>query len=403
MITNLSYKKTRLAIIIASILKEPFACIFPLLPFFLLKDLEAITSHIVLLSMLRPISAFFSFYFSEFVSRKSITLKSAILWSGVLASCGFIPALLTDDIFLYIFGATIYMIFTRAQIPAWMEVIKTNISKEKWEKSFSLGSIISYSTGVLYTILFARMMDSYPMAWKIPFALALGLGVIAIVVQAALIDNDQVIQKETFGLKDKLYSPIKDSFILMREKGEFRRFQWAFMIGGIGLMIIQPVIPIYFTGSLQIKYSDLMIAFCICKALGFVFTTPFWNTLLKRISHAMFVVLVLLGFALFSFLLVFSSLTLHSIFLAYFIYGVAQAGSHLIWHLSGPLFSGEESSSRYSGVNIVMVGVRGLIGPVIGWCLMQTIQPLSIFVMSMGLSLVGAGYYFFASTKKAYL
>ena len=403
MITNLSYRKTRLSIILASILKEPFACIFPLLPFFLLKDLKADPSQIVLLAMLRPISAFFSFYFSEFVSRKSITLKSALLSSGLLATLGFIPALLTDNILLYIFGATTYMIFTRAQIPAWMEVIKTNISKEKWENSFSMGSIISYSTGVLYTIIFASMINNYKMAWKAPFALALALAVIAVFFQAALIDNDHKVQKGSFGIKDKLYTPIKDSFILMREKTEFRKFQWAFMIGGIGLMIIQPVIPIYFTKSLHLKYSDLMIAFCICKALGFVFTTPFWNILLKRISHAMFVVLVLFGFALFSFLLVFSSLNEQSIFFAYFIYGVAQAGSHLIWHLSGPLFSGMESSSRYSGVNIVMVGVRGLIGPVVGWCLMQTIPPVSIFILSMALSLLGAGYYFYASKKKAYL
>ncbi len=400
MITNLSYKKTRMAIIIASVLKEPFACIFPLLPFFLLKDLHSASSEIVLLSMLRPVSAFFSFYFSEHVTRKSVTLKNAMIWSGLLSFAGFIPALLTDNSFFYIFGATVYMIFTRAQIPAWMEVIKTNISKEKWEKSFSLGSIISYSTGVLYTIIFSAMMDSYTMSWKIPFAFALILASAGIFFQAALIDNDHTVEKGSLGLKEKLYNPIKDSLILMREKREFRHFQWAFMIGGLGLMIIQPVIPIYFTTTLQIKYSNLMTAFCICKALGFVCTTPFWTRLLKSISHSGFVVMVLVGFALFSFLLIFSSITIECVFLSYFVYGVAQAGSHLIWHLSGPLFSGRESSARYSGVNIVMVGIRGLIGPLMGWILMQMLSAVSMFVTSMVLSLAGAAYYLYASMKK---
>jgi MFS family permease len=237
------------------------------------------------------------------------------------------------------------------------------------------------------------MLDKHPLAWKFPFFIGLALSLAAMFIQAALIDNDQIVQKGG-GLKIQLFNPLKDSVHLMIKNQEFRRFQWAFMIGGIGLMIIQPVIPIYFTQRLLVSYSDLMIAFSICKALGFVLTTPLWSGFLKSFSQRAFVGLVLLGFALFSFLLLFSSMTLYSLFFAYFIYGVAQAGSHLIWHLSALLFSENEPSSRYLGINTVMVGIRGLIGPMIGWFLMHTLSPPLIFTMSMAFSLMGAIYYF---------
>jgi hypothetical protein len=401
MITQKSYKKTRLSIIIASILKEPFACIYPLLPFILLKDLNALALQIIILTNLRPIASFGSFYISELVSRQSLTLKVAILLSGILARIAFIPALLLDSVPLYIIGSSLYMLFSRAEIPAWMEIIKKNIPRDKWEEAFSLGSIISYSSGVIFTILFIRYIDSFEMAWKGPFAISLILGIVAVALQSLLIDNDQTTIKPLKGFLNTVVAPIYDSILLLKEKEEFRKFQWAFMIGGLGLMIIQPVIPVYFTKDLSISYSELLIAFCICKALGFIITTPVWNKMLKKLPIAFFVFLVLLGFAFFGGFLIFAKFSHGAIFIAYLIYGVAQAGSHLIWHLSGPIFSGEESSSRYSGVNVVMVGIRGLIGPILGGFFLFFLKPIYIFLLSMGFCLFAALYYLkVASIKK---
>ena len=400
MITEASNKKTKLAIALSALLKEPFMCIYGLLPFFLIEDLGALSIQIVIYTQLRPVSAIFSFYLSEFISRNAITLKHAILWTGILARLSFIPALLTDNVSLYVLGSTFYMIFSRAEIPAWMEVIKKNVYKERWEKSFSLGSIIGYTCGAILTVCFASFMDSGIPVWKYLFSLSLLLGVVAVFFQAMLVDNDQEVTKSSRGLIKSVTSPVKDVFALMKERGDFRRFQIAFMIGGLGLMIIQPVIPIYFSSVLSIRKSDMMIAFCICKALGFVSTTPLWNKMIKKIAPSSFILFVLLGFALFSFFLIFSSISLHCIFLAYLIFGIAQAGSHLIWHLSGPMFSGEDSSSRYSGVNIVMVGIRGVIGPAFGGLLLLFMHPIYIFAFSMMLCVGGALFYIATSASE---
>ena len=51
---------------------------------------------------------------------------------------------------------------------------------------------------------------------------------------------------------------------------------------------------------------------------------------------------------------------------AFFMYGVGQGGSHLVWHMSGPHFSGKEESARYTGVNVAMAGLRGAVGPPLG-------------------------------------
>ncbi|MCH9620832.1 MAG: hypothetical protein S4CHLAM20_02360 [Chlamydiia bacterium] len=399
MITDLSHKKIRFAIIASSILKEPFVCFYLLLPYFLLKDLQATALHTVIYTSTKPISSFFSFYFSELVSRQGMTLKYAMLWAGILARIAFIPALIFNDVNLYILGSTMYMIFTRAETPAWMEAIKINVHREKWEKTFSKGTIVGYSTGILITILCTSWIDDSLFVWKASFAISLVLGLIAVLIQALMIDNDHQVKTLSKGVKQTLSAPVKEGFSLLKQEPEFARFLWSFMIGGLGLMIIQPVIQIYFTDVLFISYSDLMISFCICKALGVVFTTPIWNTLMKNVSFNFFVFLVLGGFALFSFFLMFSQFSISFIYVAYLFSGISQAGSHLVWHLSGPIFSKEHSSTQFTAVNVLMVGIRGLVGPAMGWGLLYFIHPTYIFMISMLLCLSGNFFYVFRRTQ----
>jgi MFS family permease len=107
---------------------------------------------------------------------------------------------------------------------------------------------------------------------------------------------------------------------------------------------------------------------------------------------------VLVGFAIFPLVIVAAILHPYWIYVAYFIYGIAQAGSHLIWHLSGPLFAEGEKSLRYSGVNIVMVGIRGALGPPLGGLLVAFTGPIFVFLLSALFCLFGTVALFFKPT-----
>ena len=393
MITQVSQRKISIAIVLAALLKEPFVCIYSLFAFILLKDFGALPFQIVLLKMLKPSVSLVSFYVNGFVARNTITLRSFILFCGFFSRICFIPALLSDNIYHYIFGSTIYMVFSRVEVSAWMEVIKKNVFRKSWESSFSYGSVVSYTSGVIFTFFSFYFIDSYFLAWKVLFIISLGLGFLATIIQVLLIENDQ----EVIELKDQqscnFLDLIKQSVSLLKTNKEFRRFQWAFMIGGLGLMIIQPVIPIYLTEIYSIKYSDMLVALCVCKSCGFVFSTPLWNNFIKLLPTKIYIFFVLLGFSLFSIMFSVCSINFYYVYIAYVVYGIAQAGSHLIWHLSGPLFSKEESSSMYTGVSIIMVGFRGLIGPLLGMIFMFIFSPGYIFSFCSLLIILGAIYY----------
>ena len=105
--------------------------------------------------------------------------------------------------------------------------------------------------------------------------------------------------------------------------------------------------------------------------MGVIGTADIWAGRLNRASILHCAHLIAWGFIAYNLLLMSSSISVASIFVAYFIYGIAQSGSHLVWNLSGTLLSGSESSHTYSAVNILAVGIRGCLAPVLGCILLD--------------------------------
>ncbi len=396
--------KTRRALLLSSLFNEPFVSLYPLLPFILLKSLGATAFQIVLLTMLKPVSSIFSLYWSEKISQNRHTLRMSLVGAGLLARLPFLFALFFDNVWLLIGASTLYMLFSRAGIPAWMEILKVNLPDRVREKSFSFGSALGYAEGVLIAIGIGSLLDKSVISWKIFFGSAILLGIIALAIQAfvPMGETKEVIAKpERLSLKESFLRPWIDCYELMKNRSDFRNFQWAFMVGGFGLMVIQPVIPIFFMETLQISFRDLMIAYSICKGLGFVLTSSLWSRALGYFRVGTFTAFVLIGFALFPLLIIAAIAHQYWIYVAYFVYGIAQAGSHLIWHLSGPLFAEGEKSSRYSGVNIVMVGIRGTLGPPLGGLLVALFGPIAVFIISALFCLSGVTALFVRAPKTA--
>ncbi len=394
--------QTRRAILLSSLLNEPFASLYPLLPFILLKSLGATAFQIVILMMLKPVSSIFSLYWSEKISQNRHTLRMNLVGAGLFARLPFLIAFLFDNVWMYVGASTLYMLFSRAGIPAWMEILKVNLPDKIREKSFSFGSAIGYAEGVFIAIGIGSLLDKSDMSWKIFFLIALFLGLIALFIQSLLPLGEKKESEEnevTFSWKESFLRPWIDCYELMKNRSDFRKFQWAFMVGGFGLMVIQPVIPIFFTETLHISYRELLIAYSVCKAFGFVLTSPLWSRALSYVSVNTFTSLVLVGFAVFPLFIVAAIAHPYWIYVAYFIYGIAQAGSHLIWHLSGPLFAEGEKSLRYSGVNIVMVGIRGTLGPPLGGVLVALCGPIFVFILSALFCLSGTAALFFRPSK----
>jgi len=397
--------KTRSSIFFSNLIHEPFVSLYALLPFILVNNFKVAAFQIVLLTMLQPIASIFSFYWSDLLSQRKHTLKMNLLGAGLLARIPFIIAIFFNNAWLLIFASTLYMLFLRASIPAWVEMLKINLPSKLREKYFAIGSAIGYGEGVFIAIGVGMLLDANIATWRILYLIALLLGLIGVLIQVSLpiregSHHEKTRVKKKQGIKKSFVNPWLDCIHLMKTRPDFRRFQWAFMIGGFGLMLAKPVIPFYFAQTLHLSYCDLMIAYSICKGLGFVLTSPVWSRSMSILSVGQFTALVLTGFGAFSLLIVLGVYGSFWIYLAFFVYGIAQAGSHLIWHLSGPLFSQEEKSARFSSVNIVMCGVRGMLAPPLGGVLGVFLGPIIVLYLSAILCLSAVSTMFVRVPKR---
>lgn len=361
----------------SSLLSEPLFTVYGLIAFILYKDLGATAFQIALMTMLKPVVTILSFYWSAGLGRGA-KLKSNVLWAGFLMRAPFLLCPWIDSVWFVIGAAVNYMFFYRAGLPAWLEIIKRTMDEGKRGKLFSLSTGIAYAEGIVLSLGAGCVLDHDPQMWKMLFFSSALIGLFVLAIQSRIFVEELVERRERLSIKEILTRPWIDSYRLMKDRPDFSRFQWGFMVCGLGIMVIQPALPIFAIDSLKVSYMELAGAISIAKGLGFALSSLIWARWIDRINILRLASVVFLSVGLFPVLLSCSVWGIAWFYLAYFWYGVGQGGSHLVWNMSGPIFSGKEDSSRYTGVNVVLAGLRGAVGPSLGGFLAVIYGPIAV-------------------------
>ena len=393
---------TRLALIWMHLANEPLAALFTIMLFILKKDLAATTLQISVFAALQPAISVFSFYWGSNLLRQRSKLLSNLIGAWVLARLPFLCFPFVENVWFLIFAAGIYQLFFRAGTPAMMEILKLNMEKKPRENLYSLVYVLSFIESIFLGLFIGKALDLHGGAWKILFFVSALLSISSIFIQMRIpmppLKQDQNILPIT---ANRVIQPIKDSIHLMRSRPDFAQFQWGFMIGGFGSMLIKPATIIYYADVLSINYGNLTIARYIWMGFGVVCSSFLWKQGLGMNSINRLTSIVILGFGLFPFILLLANYGLFWINIAFLFYGIAQAGSHLIWNLSGTLFAINEDSSKFSATNILMVGLRGIIAPLLGGLLCDSFGPIPVLILGVCICLWGA-YFMMRKKSPAY-
>ncbi len=371
----------RRALIWSNVLSEPLFTLYTFVAFILYKDLGATAFQIALLTMLKPVVTVLSFYWSAGLKGRSSKLKSNVMWAGIWMRAPFLLCPWFDSVWFVIAAAVNYMFFFRAGSPAWLEMVRRNLGGDTRGKVFSLSAALGYCEGALLSIAMGVVLDGNPGLWKSLFCVAAAIGLLTVFVQRKVPLETEEELGEKIPLKELIIRPWRDSYRLIRERPDFARFQWGFMICGFGIMLIQPALPLFAVDTLGISYLEMATAISIAKGLGFAVSSPMWSKWMDRVHISRLASFVFLSIGLFPILLGFSVWGLAWLYIAYFWYGVGQGGSHLVWNLSGPVFAGKEESSRYTGVGVVLAGLRGGVAPPIGGLLAVSFGSVGVLLL----------------------
>lgn len=390
-------KKTRNFFFWTSFTNEPFVALYALAPFILRKELSASFIELSILSALRPVLPIFSFYWCFWISQKSWSLKSNFILAWFLARAPFLLIPLFPNSWYFIFCCAIYELFKKSTAPALMEILKINLKEGSREKNYCIFFAITFIESILFGIAIAKVIEWDYFIWERAFAIAAAISLLSLCVHFSVAKKSYA-QKEVFASKtNPLFAPWKKVFSLFRENPDFFHFQCGFMMGGIGLMLAAPVLPFLYVDRLFLSSSEIAIGRSIFMGIGVIFSVYFWEKMIAQKQIKKLLIYILFGFSLYLFL-TFYSLNVSSLFyLSNFIYGIAQCGSHLLWNLSGPIFSGEKESTPFTNANILMVGLRGAFIPALSGILGSFIGPIPVILLGALICLMGAFYMVFSA------
>src|ERR1700722_6533397 len=385
------WRGTRLALLWMNLAAEPLISLYTLIHFILPKDVGASMFQISLFVTLRPVLSVFSFYWSAYLKEGRGKLVANLVSASVLAYLPFLFFPWVSSFWFLLFASGVYQLFSRAAIPSLIEVLKRNIPKSKREHAFSLFFILSFVESGILGLFFGRLLDAHVVSWNTLFFFAALVG-----LSSMLLFSRQKVPELPASAKapvsPSILHPWRESFRLIRDRTDFAHFQGAFMIGGSALMLMGPALSSYYVDMLKLSYSNITTARFIFMAIGVAGSSLLWKRGLSHISLLTLTRWVLFGFGLFPMALLLARVDLWFLYVAFFFYGIAQAGSHLIWNLSGTFFAGDQDSSPYTRVNILMLGLRGAVMPLAGGLLCDLLGPIPI--LSVGMLLCFYGMYY---------
>lgn len=381
------------------VLGTPFFAIYNMLPFILLKDLGISLFEVTLMVTLKPAVSLLSVYWSESVYRRRDRLIPNVILGSLLSHLPFLFFPWIDSPHLMIVAFALFMLLHRGVVPAWMEILKLHLDKETRQNFVAFTLTMCYVGSAIFPVFFGWMMDDFLGSWRWIFSLTALISMAAIILQWRL-PKERIVEREESEPPLELARPLRLMTDLLSRRSDYFHYQIGFMIGGFGLMIMQPALPEFFMHSLELSYKELGTAKTMCAGIGFALSSGLWAAWMNRVTIFRFASLVVLFFALFPIGIYLAKFQIPMLFFSYLFYGVTQAGSELSWKLSGPAFSENEDSSLFSSINVFAVGLRGVIANPIGGVLCLMAGPEAVFFLSSLLCFTAAGYLFLRSTAE---
>lgn len=371
------------------LLNTPFWALFNMIPFILFKDLLASPLQITSTIILKPAVSLIALYWISTIIKRRDRLLKHVVWSHALSYIPFFFFPFVRDPWFIVFAFGFYMTLYRGAIPSWMELLKLNIPGASRSRIFAFGSSCGYIGDAIWPVLLGWVLDGYNQAWQWMFPITAAISLSSILLQMRM-KVDPAGAEEEVAPVTTLAKPWHQAWELLKKRRDFLRYQIGFMLGGAGVMILQPALPQFFMGTLQLTYTELGVAITLCKGVGFALSSQFWARWIHRIDIYRFAGWVTLLAAVFPICIFFSQYQLWWLYFGYILYGVMQGGSELGWNMSGPIFAQKEDSSVYTSVNVMTQGIRGCFIPALGGFLSVQTTPFIVMLAGSLLCLLAA-------------
>ncbi|MCA9782697.1 MAG: MFS transporter [Calditrichaeota bacterium] len=348
------------------------------------KSLEASDFQVMLITMVLPLCFTFSIWWGGMLRRvRNWRILFPLL--GVFGALPMALMSLSTSITVLLFLLTVFFTGQSLYIPLKNRIVQSNYPPGRRGRLFSLVSMVQ--AGVVLTVswVLGHWMDAGPDNWRWLFVVIAVSGLIDRCLNGMIpIGGEARLEAQRWGRPDteetpaafrfSLLGPLRDAVTELKGNRPFLHWELHFMLYGLSFFMILAVLPGFLVQGMGLSYATIAVGQISLARLGNMVSTNLFGRLHDRTNPATYcggVFLLLAGYPtvllMCSLLLGTSSALIWLLYLGFLINGVAMSGVNMAWTMSAMTFARGNDAARYQSIHVSLTGIRGLLGPLLGW------------------------------------
>jgi len=299
--------------------------------------------------------------------------------------------------------APVYLVMAMVY-PAQNAILQANIRRERRGAVFGWGALAANLTSAATAVVVGKMLDAAPGRYGVVYA---AIGAIGFLYPLALASLPRPAHDATpdpravffavprlpLGpirwrrLAGALLVPFRDAAVTFGRDRAYFWYEMNFMIYGVAYLMLVPVVPLYFVNELDLSYQAISSSRVLIATLGVALLSPAAGKLMDRLHP---VGLATVSNAVIAFYPVMLALIAPwfaarpdlGAYLAFAVYSVGMAGVNVGWNVGSISFAPDGQGGHYQGIHVALVGIRGLIGPAVGFVVLRLLGFREVFVLA---------------------
>ncbi len=344
--------------------------------------------QITILVMIFPVASLLSIWWGKIIEESENQSKFFLI-AGFLGRLFLVFGFFITNIYQFIFLLAFLLSFNSLVVPTQNTLLQANFRKEIRGKLFGYSASLSTLIALIGSYFAGRLLDIDEHYYKYIFVVVGILGFIGTLFLAVIkIDKKEKRKKKKINFKKIILSPLIRSYQILKTDKKYRNYEIAFMIYGVGFMIVLPVIPRYLVSHLHMNYTQTFVAKGVISQLGILIFAPIAGFIHDKNHPNFFAAISFFGISLFPMILFISTLfhdisvSIPIVYFSYVIYGIAMSGVLIAWNLGTIYFAKNSDVSMYQSVHVALTGVRGLVIPPLGFFILKIFGMQSVFIVS---------------------
>ncbi|MBI5034759.1 MAG: MFS transporter [Chloroflexi bacterium] len=286
------------------------------------------------------------------------------------------PLVVTPVPFVLI--VVVHWLIVSLSITGYVEIVRAIYPAAIRGRAMAYVRVGFTATATIITPIIGQLLDVW--SYQVLFPIAAICGVLSGWAFGQVTCEESVADKQS-----DLLEPLR---VFWRDV-RFRDYSIAFMLCGFGNLLVVPLIPILLVDELQLNYGQVGLLGMINSIFWMVFYVVWGRSVDRR--GGLWTVKVNLFLTTFMSLAFCLAYDMWLAGVAYIIIGITVAGSDLGWMNAIMQFARPEEISHYTALHAFLVGVRGIVAPLLGTVLMTIplIGLRGVFLISASMIFLG--------------